>query len=90
MTKPDWLVDKLIALHAMHGAEHRRLLMALDAGDLLGVVEASRKQGQICSEQGAVLASYVASVVAEMPDVDVGYRNKVELLAQRLRAGQYG
>ena len=79
------LLERLIALNADHGNAHRSMLAALDANDLIGLVQASRRQGDLCSEQGAMLATYIASVVSLMPDVDARYRERVDELVRQLR-----
>jgi hypothetical protein len=79
------LLEQLVALHAEHAAAHRQMVAALEANDLLGLVEASKRQGALCSEQGARLADYVATVVTAMPDIDPAYRQRVNELARHLR-----
>lgn len=81
------LLEQLVALHARHAEAHRRLLASLKSNDLLGLVEASRTQGSLCTEQGVLLADYVAAVVSGMPDVDPAYRDRVTQLARQLREG---
>jgi hypothetical protein len=85
---PATLLEYLVALHADHGEAHRRMVAALQANDLLGLIEAGRRQGAICTEQGAALADYVATVVTAMPDVDATYREQINELALQLREGQ--
>jgi hypothetical protein len=80
------LLDQLVALHAAHDAAHRRMVAALEADDLLALVDASRQQGALCTEQGSLLADYVATAVAAMPGIDPEYRNRVITLADQLRA----
>lgn len=80
------LLDQLVALHAEHGEAHRRMVAALEADDLLGLVDASKQQGALCTEQGSLLADYIATAVAAMPGIDPEYRNRVTTLAKQLRA----
>jgi hypothetical protein len=82
---PETLLDRLVALHAKHGEAHRRMVAALHANDLLALVSACREQGALCTEQGAVLADYVAARLAEMQDVDPVDRARVTDLANQLR-----
>jgi hypothetical protein len=82
------LLDQLVALHAEHGEAHRRMVDALHSDNLLALVEASRQQAAICTQQGDLLADYVAATVTAMPDIDAGYREQVRALAQQLRGEQ--
>ncbi len=79
------LLEQLVALHEEHAGAHRQMVAALEANDLLGLVDASKRQGSLCSEQGALLADYVATVVTAMPDIDPAYRQRVVDLARQLR-----
>jgi hypothetical protein len=82
---PTALLEQLVALHAQHDDAHRRMVAALENQDLLGLVEASRRQGSLCTEQGALLAHYIAAAVSAMPDVDPAYRERIDDLARQLR-----
>ena len=82
---PETLLDRLVALHAKHGEAHRRMVAALQGNDLLALVSACREQGALCTEQGAVLADYVAARLAEMHEVDPVDRARVTDLANQLR-----
>ena len=79
------LLEQLVALQEEHAGAHRQMVAALEANDLLGLVDASKRQGSLCSEQGALLADYVATVVTAMPDIDPAYRQRVVDLARQLR-----
>jgi len=79
------LLEHLVALHAQHGEAHRRMVDALSVDDLLGLVDASRRQSAICTEQGAILAGYIALTVAAMPGIDLAYRDRLNTLARQLR-----
>jgi hypothetical protein len=79
------LLEQLVALHAAHGEAHRRMLAALEANDMLGLVEANRRQGALCTEQGVLLAEYVAAIVTTMPQLDAADRERVQELARHLR-----
>ncbi len=82
---PKMLFEQLVALHAAHGEAHRGMLTALERNDLLALVQFSRTQGSLCTQQGALLAEYLAAAVAAMPDVDPAYRQRVTELARQLR-----
>lgn len=79
------LRERLISLHAQHGEAHRRMMAALETDDLLALVQASREQGAICTEQGALLADYVAAVMVQFPDLDPADRERIDHLAGELR-----
>jgi hypothetical protein len=83
---PTVLLEHLVALYAEHSDAHQRMLAALQANDLIGLVEASMRQGALCSEQGALLGEYVAAALAAMPDIDATDRERVTQLARELRA----
>jgi hypothetical protein len=83
---PTVLLEQLVALYAEHSDAHQRMLAALQANDLMGLVEASMRQGALCSEQGALLGEYVAAALAAMPDIDAADRERVTQLARELRA----
>jgi hypothetical protein len=82
---PTALLEQLVALHAEHDNAHRQMITALESQDLLGLVDACRRQGSLCTEQGALLAHYIAAAVSAMPDVDQAYRERIDLLARQLR-----
>jgi hypothetical protein len=85
------LFEQLVALHAEHGDTHRRMLAALEANDLFGLVDASRRQGELCTEQSALLADYVAAVVTATPDLLApADRERVSELARTLRDERRG
>jgi hypothetical protein len=84
---PAVLLEHLVALHAKHGEAHRRMVDAVQTNDLLGLVTASQQQGALCTEQGALLADYIATVVSAMPDIDASYREQINELALQLREG---
>lgn len=79
------LLEQLIALHEEHVQAHRRMISALERDDLLALIEASRRQGSLCTEQGALLADYVAGAMAQRPDVDPTDRERINALARQLR-----
>lgn len=79
------LREQLIILHAKRDDAQSRMVRALESNDLLGLVAASREQGAVCTEQGALLADYIAKRVSALPDVDPAYRERVNALARQLR-----
>jgi hypothetical protein len=82
---PALLLERLVALHAEHSEAHRRMVDALKVDDLLALVEASRRQGDICTEQGAVLADYIAAKMTAMPGIDAADRDRLNTLLRQLR-----
>ncbi|MEO5824087.1 MAG: hypothetical protein ABIT71_26570 [Vicinamibacteraceae bacterium] len=79
------LLKELVGLHARSTDAQRRMVNALEADDLLGLVEASQAQGALCTEQGALLADYVATVMTNMPDLDPTHRERITYLASQFR-----
>jgi hypothetical protein len=79
------LLTQLVVLHARHAEAQRRMVTALKADDLLGLVEASQEQGALCTEQGALLADHVATVMTSMPDLDPAHRERIVYLARQFR-----
>jgi hypothetical protein len=86
MTPAD-LVERIVALQLAFDDAHRRVLTALEANDLRGLVEAARDQGALCTEQGSVLAQYVAVAVTDRLDLSPADRARVHELARQLGAG---
>ena len=82
---PAELLEQLLTLQEEHAQAHRHMIAAVEANDLIGLVDASRRQGAICSDQGVLLAGYIATAVAAMPDVDPAYRERIDTLARQLR-----
>jgi hypothetical protein len=82
---PAVLLERIVALQADFSAAHLRVIDALEANDLRALVEASRHQGDLCTEQGALLAEYVAVAVTERLELTPAERDRVHELARQLR-----
>lgn len=84
------LLDRLSALQSDFSTTHQRIVAALEADDLRELVEASHRQSELCSEQGTVLAEYVALVAPDrlhLPDAD---RDRIHELLGQLRSEHSG
>ena len=82
---PAVLLERIVALQVAFVAVHRRVVDALEANDLRALVEASQEQGDLCTEQGALLAEYVAVAVTERLELSPAERDRVHELARQLR-----
>jgi hypothetical protein len=89
MTPAD-LVERIVTLQSAFDDAHRRVLAALEANDLRGLVEAARDQGALCTEQGSVLAQYVAVAITDRLDLSPAERARVQELARQLGAADDG
>lgn len=84
------LLERIIALQTGFGDAHRRVVEALQSNDLPTLVDAARAQGELCSEQGSLLAEYVAIAAVESLDLNEADRIRVTELARRLRTERDG
>lgn len=84
------LLERIVALQAGFDDAHRRVVLALQSNDLRALVEAAHAQGELCSEQGALLAEYVAIAAVASLDVSDGDRARVTELARQLRSERDG
>ena len=84
------LLERIVALQSGFDDAHRRVVEALQANDLRSLVEAAHAQGELCSEQGALLAEYVAIAAVESLDLSDADRSRVTELARQLRSERHG
>lgn len=84
------LLERIVALQTGFDDAHRRVVQALQSNDLRSLVEAAHAQGELCSEQGALLAEYVAIVAVQSLELSEADRTRVTELARQLRSGRDG
>jgi hypothetical protein len=79
------LLERIVALQAEFLQAHQRIVSALEADDLRALVEASHHQAALCTDQGALLAEYVAVAAPERLQLAPADRDRVQELARQLR-----
>lgn len=79
------LLVQLRALQTDFEHTHQRIVAALEADDLRELVEASHRQSELCSEQGTLLAEYVAVVGPDRLQLPAPDRHRIDELLRRLR-----
>jgi hypothetical protein len=87
---PRELLERIVALQSDFDVAHRRVVSALETNDLRALVEASRAQGELCTQQGSLLAEYVAVAVTDTFELSPAERARVHELARRLRDDRDG
>lgn len=84
------LLVRVLALQADFSHAQRRIVAAIEADDLRGLVEASHRQAALCTEQGEVLAQYVATAAPDRLNLTPAERDRVRALARQLRGDDEG
>jgi hypothetical protein len=85
------LLLRLFALEVKRRAAHRRLVEAVGATDVVTIVETSREQGALWTEQIGLVADHVAATVTSTPQpFTSAERAHIHDLARELREPQRG